>query len=90
MLHEEFIKKSNHVNSFCRNRITIVKSRHITNIIQQSHLKEMKRNTIMRRKSMEKSLTSSTGDVFKTNTKSAGSLYIFRNAVKILSIPSPL
>jgi len=36
------------------------------------------------------SLTSSTEDVFKTSTRLPGSQYIFKNAVKILSIPSPL
>ena len=36
------------------------------------------------------SLTSSTDDVFKTNTRFPGSQYIFKNAEKILSIPSPL
>jgi len=37
-----------------------------------------------------KSHTSSTEDVFKTNTRFPGSQYIFKNAEKILSIPSPL
>ena len=37
-----------------------------------------------------KSLTSSTDVVFKTSTRFPGSQYIFKNAVKILSIPSPL